>query len=137
MKILGIDNDGEINLWFNKVFGSENYELTSITNGMDGIRLIRQINYDLVFLDIADPDFKGKDVIDALKNEHLIEKQPIILFTSASMTDAQIDKLLIQGIHQCLRKPIDVDIISSVINGLEKKQEQKRILKKFPLKSEK
>ena len=136
MKILCIDDSGEMTLLCRSIFESENYEVTSIKSGLDGIQLIHDFKFDLVLLDIEKSKFNGKDVVGVLQKENFIGKQPIILFMESSVTDSEIEQIMAQGLYQCLRKPIKIEILSSVFKGLTKnKANQKRILKKWPLKN--
>ena len=138
MKILCIDEDGDTTLLCRSVFESENYEFTSINTGKEGIQLIHDFKYDLVLLDIENPEFNGKDVINSLQKENLIGKQPVILFTASSTNDTEIEEIMVQGVYQCLRKPIKSDVVSSFFKGLTKNNtKQTKILKKWPLRSEK
>lgn len=110
MKVLGIDDNSDINSLLGTVLVASGHQYVSVTDGRKGIELLKQNPYDIVLLDLAMPEFSGFDVLESLKKEGLIEKQKIILLTASSITDQEIDDLLKTGITSYLRKPLDIDI---------------------------
>ena len=110
MKVLGIDDNSDINMLLGTVLTASGHQYTSVTDGREGIKLLKQNPYDVVLLDLAMPEFSGFDVLDSLKKEGLIEKQKIILLTASSITDEEISELLKTGVRSYLRKPLDIDI---------------------------
>ena len=117
MKILGIDDNTDINDLLNAVLTASGHEYSSVTDGREGVKLIQQNKYDLLLLDIAMPEFSGLDVIDALRKEKLMEKQKIVIVTASSVTEHEIEELLKNGVEKCIRKPLDID---HLVEELEK-----------------
>ncbi|RMF29736.1 MAG: response regulator [Candidatus Nitrosothermus koennekii] len=117
MKILAIDDNQDITDMLETVLSIE-HDVTTVNNGRDGLKMIKEDHYDLVLLDLAMPEFTGYDVIKALKEEGLLDKQKIALFTASSMTDSEIDELLKDGITYCIRKPVDLDVLLTIVNAL-------------------
>ncbi len=118
MKILGIDDDEDTNKLMNDVLESQGHDFTSTNNGQDGIKLIREQQFDLVFLDLVMPGFSGQDVINVLVKDGIIKKQPVILFTASSISDFDIQELIKKGAHSCLRKPIEIDDLLDAVKKL-------------------
>ena len=118
MKILGIDDIEDINKLMKAVLESQGHDFTSTNNGRDGIKLIREHHFDLVFLDIAMPEFSGQDVINVLVKDGIIKKQPVILFTASSVTDSEVQELIKKGVHSCIRKPVDIDVLIDAVKNL-------------------
>lgn len=121
LKVLGIDDNSDINSLLGTVLVSSGHEFTSVTDGREGIKLLKQKPFDVILLDLAMPEFSGFDVLDSLKKEGLIDKQKIILLTASSITDQEIEDLLKTGVRSYLRKPLDIDVfverIEQVYNG--------------------
>ena len=117
MKILGIDDNPDINELLNTILTASGHEYSSVTSGREGVKLIQQNKYDLLLLDIAMPEFSGLDVIDALRKEKLMEKQKIVIVTASSVTEHEIEELLKNGVEKCIRKPLDID---HLVEELEK-----------------
>jgi len=118
MKILGIDDNEDINKLMKDVLEAVGHDFTSVTNGQDGIKLIHEQQFDLVLLDIAMPGFSGQDVVDVLVKDGIIKKQPVILFTASSISDFDIQELIKKGAHSCLRKPIEIDDLLDAVKKL-------------------
>ena len=117
MKILGIDDNPDINELLNTILTASGHEYSSVTSGREGVRLIQQNKYDLLLLDIAMPEFSGLDVIEALRKEKLMEKQKIVIVTASAVTEGEIEELLKNGVEKCIRKPLDID---HLVEELEK-----------------
>ena len=72
----------------------------------------------MVFLDIHMPEFSGLDIIQALESEDILKDQKIVIFSATAFTTSQINDLLKKdGIHGCLKKPIQLDELLSVITS--------------------
>jgi len=118
MKILGIDDDDEINELLDTVLNARGYDYVFANNGRDGLKLIREKKFDVVLLDIAMPQFSGRDVIDALVKENLINKQTVIIFSASDISELEIDAMKVQGVYSCLRKPIGMDTLVATLDKL-------------------
>ena len=119
MKILGIDDNTDINELLDTVLNGSGHEFTHVTNGTEGLKLIREKKFDIVLLDLAMPEFSGFDVINSLLKEGLLTKQKIILFTASSVLDSEIEELIKKGVHSCIRKPVDLDFLLEKLEQLQ------------------
>ena len=111
MKILGIDDNADINDLLDTVLNGSGHEFTYVKNGKEGLKLMREKRFDIVLLDLAMPEFSGFDVIDSLINEGIVSKQKIVLFTASSVLDSEIQELTKKGLYACIKKPIDIDFL--------------------------
>ncbi len=111
MKILGIDDNTDINELLDTVLNGSGHEFIYVKNGTEGLKFIREKKFDIVLLDLAMPEFSGFDVINSLLKEGLLTKQKIIVFTASSVIDSEIEELVKKGVHSCIRKPVDLDFL--------------------------
>jgi CheY-like chemotaxis protein len=111
MRILIIDDSHDITDLLVKVLGTVGHEVVSAESGREGLDVMSRERFDLVFLDIAMPDFSGLDVIDELVRSGRIRDSPIVLFTASSITDAEIAELVKKGVHSSLRKPVRIETL--------------------------
>lgn len=111
MKILIIDDSHEIVELMVKVLTTVGHEVVSSYSGKEGLKIIQGDKFDLIFLDIAMPDFSGLDVIDALEQSGRITQSPVVLFTASSITDAEVAELVRRGVHSALRKPVRMETL--------------------------
>jgi len=109
MKILGIDDNQDLIDLCEVALESDGHEYTGVTTGQEGLKLIRDKQYDMVLLDLSMPDFSGVDVVDALVKDGIIRKSKIIIFTASSATEKEYAPLLEKGAHSIVKKPLDVD----------------------------
>jgi len=121
MNILGIDDNEDILSLLKTVFTNKGHNFTQALNGKDGIKLIKEQNFDAILLDLAMPEFSGKDVIEYLKKNSMIKNLKIILFTASSATENDIDMLLkYDGIKACIRKPVDITVLINKVEEVVK-----------------
>jgi two-component system, OmpR family, response regulator len=111
MKILGIDDNTDINEMLDTVLNGSGHDFIYVKNGTEGLKLIHEKKFDVVLLDLAMPEFSGFDVINSLLKDGLLTKQKVILFTASSVLDSEIEELIKKGIHSCIRKPVDIDLL--------------------------
>jgi two-component system, OmpR family, response regulator len=86
-----------------------------IDNGIEGLDAIEKDDYDLIFLDIAMPDFSGLDIIRSLKDDGLFQSKNIVIFTASS--DQKVwDEIKNYGAKEVLKKPCSLDTLAELIN---------------------
>lgn len=109
MKILGIDDNPDINAVFGIVLSSSGHDFTSTLSAKEGLRLIRANRYDIILFDLAMPEFSGVDLLDALEKDGLVSTQKIIIITASSVVEKDFEMFIKRGVADCLRKPVDLD----------------------------
>jgi signal transduction histidine kinase/CheY-like chemotaxis protein len=81
-RVLIID-DNEIERYALRQFlSTSRYEVIEATGGYDGLRLARQAQPDVIFLDLMMPDVHGFEVLKMLKAIEDTRRIPVVLFTS-------------------------------------------------------
>src|SRR5215510_9086350 len=102
---------------------SAGYQVTTAANGAEGIQQIREQPFDLVITDIVMPGMDGFQVMDDLR-DHCPETV-VVAMTGYVSTDSAIQALR-KGAYDYLTKPLDVDLVYSVVaRALEKVRLQK------------
>jgi two-component system OmpR family response regulator len=84
MKVLVIDDNHDIGEVLSVYFEHENIDYELIDNGTEGVKAIRERDFDLILLDMAMPDYSGLDIIRSLKNDGIFESKNIVIFTASS-----------------------------------------------------
>ena len=92
-------------------------------NGREALQLIREMNPDLVFLDIQMPGISGFDVVQQLD----VETMPIILFLTA-YDEYAVRAFEVNALDYIL-KPIDEERLHQVLDKVRANLNQKRALK--------
>jgi signal transduction histidine kinase len=88
-RVLIID-DNEIERYALRQFlATSRYEVIEATGGYDGLRLARQAQPDVIFLDLMMPDVHGFEVLKMLKAIEDTRGIPVVLFTSQRLDSAE------------------------------------------------
>jgi CheY-like chemotaxis protein len=114
MKVLVIDDNHDITEVLSFYFEHENIDYELINNGKEGLKAIREHNFDLILLDMAMPEFSGIEVIRSLKKDGIFESRNIVIFTASS--DPKIrEELGASGAKMIFKKPCSLDDLKALI----------------------
>ena len=81
-KILIIDDDSKLQLIFKDKLKKEGFETLEALSGMEGIKLAKEQQPDVIILDILMPGILGTDVLTAIKKDPDIGLTPVIMLTN-------------------------------------------------------
>lgn len=125
-RLLIIDDNEDITELIKDYLEPEDIECEIINTGIGGLEEIRNKNgyYDVIFLDLAMPEFSGLDVFNKLKEENLLETNNIIIFTASSTQSTEIANMLKEGAKYILKKPTSIDEILEVVTRFTKKKDE-------------
>lgn len=119
-KILVIDDSYLYTYKIKSVLDEAGFIVTAIDNGVDGLRLAREINPDLILLDVIMPGMNGFEVCRALRSSEYCSMTPIIILTSSDHQDDVIYGLEL-GADDYITKPFyDKELIIRVGNTLRR-----------------
>jgi DNA-binding response OmpR family regulator len=118
MRVLLIDDNKDIADMVSLCLESqEDITCDVIGDGKEGLKSIKEGNFDAILLDLALPDFSGFDIFKALKDDGIISSNNILIFTASSVTDVEVQEMLYIGAKGVLRKPLSID---DLIGAVEK-----------------
>ena len=116
MKVLIIDDNPEITGLISRFLNSKGIDNNFTHNPIDGLKRIKEENYDTVLLDISMPEFSGIDIIHTLEREKRLQDQKISIFSAISFTDMEIHHLLQkEGVQVCIKKPMKLNNLLTAI----------------------
>lgn len=81
-KIFIIEDEQDILEMYRFKFTEEGYEVYYATNGLDAVGAIKQVNPDLVLLDIIMPKMNGLKVLQELRNDVATKDLKIYIFSN-------------------------------------------------------
>ena len=116
MNILVIDDNEDVLQLLKVLVSATGQEVDTVNNGIKGLEMIQNNDYDLILLDITMPEFSGFSVVDKLAEVGKLEKNIILFFTAASVADSELEKWYKLGVKGCLRKPVDPNTLFEKIN---------------------
>ncbi len=111
MKILIIDDDVELTKAVVSTISSVGHDIQFTNEPREGLKLIKEQNNDLVFLDLSMPEFSGVDIIKDLAKEGTIKEKKIVIMTASAVNDEDLKNMINLGVHSILRKPVDIDTL--------------------------
>jgi CheY-like chemotaxis protein len=109
LDILLIDDNQDITKMFSKYFKLKGHNVSVSNSGQNGLQLIECQKFDVILLDLAMPDFSGRDIVDYLYKNGKSNSHTIVTLTASSISDDDKLELKEKGVHSVLRKPIDPD----------------------------
>ena len=115
-KVLIVD-DGEVNIRIaSKYLSQYNFTIYSASSGKECLELVKNNQYDIIFLDHMMPDMDGIATVRALIATGL-KLPPIVALTANSYTGLK-EEYIAQGFTDYLQKPIDFKQLNKIINKL-------------------
>jgi CheY-like chemotaxis protein len=119
-KILLVDDNHDM-LDLLEVFLYENFEITSVLNGFEGLKTAEEILPDLIITDIMMPVMDGIKFLNSLRKKPKIAAVPVIAVTSFAKK-LNIKSLLNMGFNGVVSKPFSREEILTVISGIINKK---------------
>lgn len=120
LKILIVDDNEQITKMLTTFLELNDHECTVASDGSEGLKRIKENNYDVILLDLAMPEFDGYSVIKDLEDNNMLKDQRIIVFTASTITQDELDDLVKRGVSAYILKPIDIDILHSKLKEIAK-----------------
>ncbi len=102
--ILVADDEPSLRLLVKATLASRKYTLIEAANGQDALNLAKQVNPDLVLLDVMMPYLTGFQVCAELRKNASTAKIPVIILTAKGGQDDK-DMALSVGAQHFLTKP--------------------------------
>lgn len=93
-----------------------NIKVDTAETGEQGLEMLRNSHYDIIFLDVVLPGTDGYQVCKTLRKEQETKRTPVIMLTSKS---SPFDKVRgsLSGCSSYLTKPVDYDNFFKVLEG--------------------
>jgi two-component system nitrogen regulation response regulator NtrX len=129
-KILIIDDEKVIRSTLKEILEYEKYEISEAQDGEQGLKMIKEEDYDLVLCDIKMPKMDG---IEVLEHVSQLEKQPQFIMISAHGSIETAVDATKKGAFDFIPKPPDLNrLLLTVRNALDKKNlvSETKVLKK-------
>jgi CheY-like chemotaxis protein len=92
-RVLVIDDDEVARYMLSKLLADGPYELFEASTGAEGVRLAREHQPQVIFLDFVLPGTTAFDVLDELKLDAATRNIPVIIHTSRTLGDAERHRL--------------------------------------------
>jgi len=114
--LLVAEDDPQLLGFVRDVFSSE-YNIITVSNGEDAIRLVQERIPDVVLSDIMMPGKDGLEVLRQCKTDDLTAHIPVVLFSSKNALQSKLDALQL-GADAYVAKPFHPDELRYTIHNL-------------------
>ncbi|MBD5139668.1 MAG: response regulator [Ruminococcus sp.] len=114
--VLVIDDD-RIILKMLKEALSDDYDVTTMVNGVAAEKFLESKKVDLVILDYEMPIETGADIFRRIKNNPKISHIPVCFLTGISEREKIMEVMALKP-HGYLLKPIDMDMLIATVSNL-------------------
>lgn len=114
-KILIIDDEPSIRLILNDLLVYHNFEIAgSASNGREGIEKYKELNPDIVILDVMMPGVNGLQTLKTILS--INPKAKVIMLTALGQIQ-QVKQFIQAGARDYIVKPFDIE---RVVDGIQK-----------------
>jgi signal transduction histidine kinase/DNA-binding response OmpR family regulator len=107
-RLLIADDNADIQELLRDLFAGEGYEILCASDGEEAVRLTAEARPDVVILDMRMPREDGIGVLRRIRETNL---DTAILLHTAFANDALAHEALREGADDCLRKPVQIDLL--------------------------
>ena len=126
--ILIIDDEASLRQTLARILQRAGYEVTTAANGKDGLSLVTEHPFDLLYLDIRMPDVSG---LELLKTIHAkFPDLPVILFTAQPDLNSAVEALR-RGATDYLLKPLKpqavIDRTQAILTNKQRERRRREI----------
>lgn len=139
-KILLIEDEAAIRRVLKRIIADENksYEVEEAEDGVIGLEIVKENDFDLILCDIKMPKMDGVEVLQKIKE--LKPEIPVIMISGHGDLDTAVQTMRL-GAYDYISKPPDLNrLLNTVRNALdqkqlivENKQLKKRVNKKYEM----
>ena len=132
-KILIVEDEAAIRRVLKKIISEENdtYQVEEAEDGLEGIELIKNNDYDLVLCDIKMPKMDGVEVLEKAKK--IKPETPIVMISGHGDLDTAVNTMRLGAFDYISKPPYLNRLLNTVRNALDRKVlvvENKRLKKK-------
>lgn len=113
------------------------YRVDIVANGIEALKALEMLPYDLVFMDVQMPEMDGFEATRQVRDPHSAVKNheiPIIAMTAHAMKGDR-ERCLEAGMNDYISKPISLQAIKEVLDRWQILQHKENSLKDTPLKN--
>ena len=116
-KILVIDDERSIRNAIKEILEFEKYDVTLAADGIEGIAIIEQSEFDVILCDVKMP---GKDGMEVLQEAMKLTDTPFIVISGHGTIELAVEALK-KGAYDYISKPLDLNrLLIALRNAMEK-----------------
>ena len=102
-RVLFVDDDAVISGLYQKALALRGFDVTTASDGLNAVQILRTSKPDVVVLDLMMPKFSGVDVLRFMRSESALRELPVIVLTNSYMNELA-EKAASLGVQKALLK---------------------------------
>lgn len=126
LRILVVDDERVVRDFLARILTLQSAYVKTAEDGLQAIEAVKQEEFDLVFLDIRMPQMNGVEALRELKKVNVNLK--FVMMTGYSV-DNLLEEAQREGVVNYLKKPFDINLISTFLKSYVKELPGKKFLK--------
>jgi CheY-like chemotaxis protein/anti-sigma regulatory factor (Ser/Thr protein kinase) len=115
-RILIVDDEEEVRQILFEVLNDNGHEIKTASDGIQGIAMCKESNFDMVFTDLGMPGMNGWQVAEEVKKKN--RKTPVALITGWTVKLKQ-GELKNKGVDFLVSKPFKIDQILQLVQTIQ------------------
>jgi nitrogen regulation protein NR(I) len=130
-KLLLIDDEADVQYSFQRIFNSQELELTTASSGEEALKIIPRLKPDLVLMDVRMGGISGMETLRRIRE--MDSRLLVILMTAYGTTQTAIEAMKL-GAYDYLLKPFDVPKLKEIVqNALKAASDMRQVVSYQPL----
>ena len=109
-KILIVEDDPSVLRATSYILEKEGYEVLTAVDGLEGLKMAKDDNPDLLILDVMLPGIDGFEICHSLRAESQTANLPILMFSAKGQESDKATGLKV-GADEYLVKPVDREVL--------------------------
>jgi CheY-like chemotaxis protein len=125
-KILFVDDELDMRIFISTVLKTQGYEAVAARNAVEGLRKARELEPDLIVMDVMMPQAGGVTLFQEIKKDERLKHVPVVMLTGVSekafahhlkMLNIRIDDSLPPP-DAYIEKPLNPELLIATIERL-------------------
>jgi signal transduction histidine kinase/CheY-like chemotaxis protein/HPt (histidine-containing phosphotransfer) domain-containing protein len=109
-----------------RIFEKLGYRIDVVANGFEVINAARNINYDIIFMDLSMPEMDGFTTTTNILEEFPENKRPVIVAMTANAFYEDKNECISKGMDDYIAKPLKLEEIHALVSDWAKKIYKKK-----------
>ena len=128
-RILVIDDEKSIRNTLREILEYEKYEVDDVSDGVEGLKMMKEKKYDVILCDIKMPKMDG---IEVLEHSFEITDSPMIMISGHGTIETAVEAIK-KGAYDYIAKPLDLNrLLVTLRNARDRKSlvDETKLLKR-------
>ncbi len=125
IQTLLIDDDPDLSVMLRTLLKGQDFDIRAVFNGKEGVDACREMNPDVIILDLLMPEMDGWQVCERIREFSAVP----ILILSALGAPGSVARALDAGADDYLIKPVHASLLASRLRTLVRRQAAKEVVR--------